>query len=131
VSSAERTADVGDVVMVSIEGQSSTGTEALISHHSLAERSTSGTATVYDNGASSSDGGYAYLHATAAAGTVVVKIQDSADNITYSDYLTVGTITASAKSFRTTATGSVNQFTRLTYEITSGTATFVCGFGRG
>jgi hypothetical protein len=131
VTSAERTADVGDVVMVSIEGQSSVGTEQLISHHALAERSTSGTAAVYDNGASSSNGGYAYAHATAAAGSVVITIQSSSDNVTYTDYLTVGTITASNKSFRTTGTGTVNRYTRLTYTITSGTATFVCGFGRG
>lgn len=130
VTSAERSADIGDVVMVTIEGQSSVGTEPIISHHALAQRTTSGTATVVDAGASSANGGYAYLHATAASGTVIVKIQDSSDNSTYSDYLTIGTVTASAKSFRATGTGTVNRYTRLVYTITSGTATFVAGFGR-
>lgn len=130
VTSAERTAEVGDVVMVSIEGQSSVGTEAIISHHALAQRTASGTATVVDNSASSANGGYGYLHATAASGTVVVKVQHSSDNSTYADYLTLGTVTASARSFRTTATGTVNRYTRVVYTITSGTATFVAGFGR-
>jgi hypothetical protein len=130
VTAAERTAEIGDVVMVSIEGQSSVGTEPIISHHALAQRSTSGTASVVDNAASSANGGYGYLHATSASGTVVVKVQHSSDNSTYADYLTIGTITASARSFRTTATGTVNRYTRLVYTITSGTATFVAGFGR-
>jgi hypothetical protein len=130
ITSAERTAEVGDVVMVSVEGQSSVGTERIISHHALAQRTASGTATVVDGTASSASGGVGYLHATAAAGTVVVTVQHSSDNVTFADYMTVGTVTASAKTFRTTATGTVNRYTRLTYTATSGTATFVCGFGR-
>jgi hypothetical protein len=130
VTSAERTAEIGDVVMINIEGQSSVGTEPIISHHALAQRTASGTATVVDAGASSANGGYGYLHATAASGTVVVTVQHSSDNNTYADYLTLGTITASARSFRTTATGTVNRYTRVVYTITSGTATFVAGFGR-
>jgi len=130
ITSAERTAEIGDVVMVSLEGQSSVGTERIISHHALAQRTTSGTATVVDGAASSTGGGVAYLHATAAAGTVIVRVQHSSDNVTFADYMTVGTVTASAQTFRTTQTGTVNRYTRLTYTATSGTATFVCGFGR-
>lgn len=130
LTKAERTADVGDVVMVSIEGQSSVGTEPITSHHALAQRTASGTATVVDNAASSANGGVGYLHATSAAGTVVVKVQHSSDNVTFADYLTLGTVTASAKSFRTTNTGTVNRYTRLVWTITSGTATFQSGFGR-
>ena len=106
VTKAERTASVGDVVMVTLEGQSSVGTEAITSHHALAERTASGTASVVDN------------------------VQHSSDNSTFADYLTLGTITASAKSFRTTNTGTINRYTRLVYTITSGTATFVAGIGR-
>lgn len=129
ITSAERSADIGDVVMVSVEGQSSVGTERLMSHKELAQVITSGTATVVDNGGSSASGGVAYLHATAASGTVVVKIQHSTDNITFADYLTVGTVTA-AGALRASGTGTVNRYTRLVYTATSGTATFVCGFGR-
>lgn len=131
LTSAERTAEVGDVVMLSLEGQSSVGTEPIKSHHALAQRTASGTAAVVDNAASSANGGYGYLHATAASGTVIVTVQHSSDNNTYADYLTLGTVTASARSFRTTATGTVNRYTRVVYTITSGTATFVAGFGRG
>jgi hypothetical protein len=130
VTKAERTAAVGDVVMVTLEGQSSVGTDTITSHHALAQRTASGTATVVDYGASTANGGMGYLHATAAAGTVIVKVQHSADNTTFADYLTLGTITATAKSFRTTNTGTINRYTRLVYTITSGTATFVAGFGR-
>lgn len=129
ITSAERSADIGDVVMVSVEGQSSVGTERLTSHKELAQVTTSGTATAVDGGASSASGGVAYLHATAASGTVVVKIQHSSDNITFADYLTVGTVTA-AGAIRASDTATVNRYTRLVYTATSGTATFVCGFGR-
>lgn len=129
ITSAERSADIGDVVMVSVEGQSSVGTERLVSHKELAQVTTSGTAAVVDGSASSASGGVAYLHATAASGTVVVKIQHSSDNVTYADYLTVGTVTA-AGALRASGTGTVNRYTRLVYTATSGTATFVCGFGR-
>lgn len=131
VTSAERTAEIGDVVMVSIEGQSSVGTEPITSHHALAQRTASGTATVVDNGAASSNGGVGYLHATAASGTAVIKVQHSSDNVTFVDLVTIGTVTASARSFRTTVAGAVNRYTRAVYTITSGTATFVAGFGRG
>jgi hypothetical protein len=130
ITSAERTAEVGDVVMVTLEGQSSVGTEAIVSHHALAARSASGTATVVDGGASSAAGGVGYVHMTAGGGTIEVKVQDSADNNTYADLVTLGTITPSAKVFRTEVTGTVEQYTRLVYTVTSGTATFVAGFGR-
>ena len=130
ITSAERTAEVGDVVMISLEGQSSVGTERIVSHHALASRSTSGTAAVIDNGASSASGGVGYVHMTAGGGTLVIKVQASADNSTYADLVTLGTITPSAKVFRTQVTGTVNRYTRLVYTVTSGTATFVAGFGR-
>ena len=130
ITSAERTAEVGDVVMVSLEGQSSVGTEQIVSLHSLAARSASGTSSVIDNGASTSTGGVGYLHMTAGGGTLVIKVQDSADNSSYTDLVTLGTITPSAKVFRTQVTGTVARYIRLVYTVTSGTATFVAGFGR-
>lgn len=129
ITSAERTADVGDVVMVSIEGQSSVGTERVISQHALAQRTASGTAAVVDNAASSTTGGYGYAHATAASGTVAIKVQHSADNITYADLLTFTALTA-AGGQRGAVTGTVNRYTRLVFTATAGTATFAVGFGR-
>lgn len=129
VTSAERTAEVGDVVMISVEGQSSVGTEQVTSHKGLAEVTTSGTANPVDAGASSSNGGYGYLHATAAAGTVAVKLQHSSDNVTYADLVTLGTVTAPG-GWRVPVASTVNRYTRVVYTATSGTATFVAGFGR-
>lgn len=129
VTSAERTAEVGDVVMVSLEGQSSVGTEPVISHHALAQRTASGTATAVDGAASSANGGVGYIHATAASGTVTVKVQHSSDNVTYADLITFTNVTA-AGAQRSAVAGTVNRYTRVTYTATSGTATFVVGFGR-
>lgn len=129
ITSAERTADIGDVVIVSIEGQSSVGTERVISHHALAQRTASGTASVVDNAAATTTGGYGYAHATAASGTVAIRVQHSADNVTYADLLTFTNLTA-AGGQRGTSTGTVNRFTRLVFTATAGTATFVAGFGR-
>jgi len=66
---------------------------------------------------------------TAAAGTVTVKVQHSSDNLTYADLITFSNVTA-AGAQRATVTGTVNRYTRVTYTATSGTATFVVGFGR-
>jgi len=129
ITSAERTAEVGDVVMVSLEGQSSVGTEPVISHHAKAQVTTSGTATVVDGSASSSSGGHGYVHATSVSGTVSVKIQHSSDNVSFADLVSFSDLTA-AGGERVTVTGTVNRYTRLVYTATAGTATFVAGFGR-
>jgi len=130
ITKAEQTADVGDVVGITLEGQSSVGTNAIISHHALAERTATGTATVVDGTAATTGGGVGYVHATSAAGSAVMVVQHSADNITYADFVNLGTVTAAARVFRTQTTGTVNRYTRLTYTIAAGTATFVAGFAR-
>lgn len=129
ITSAERSADVGDVVMLSVEGQSSTGSEQVISHYALAQAAASGTATVYDGTAQSTAGGAGYLHATAISGTVIVTLEDSADNVTYGSLQVLGTITATG-GWRTAITGTVERYTRVTYDCTNGTATFQAGFHR-
>jgi hypothetical protein len=129
ITSAERSADIGDVVMISLEGQSSVGTDAVVSHHALAARSTSGTAGVVDAAASSANGGVGYLHVTQISGTAVITLQDSSDNSTFADYLSLGTVTSTG-AVRAVGLGTVNRYTRLTYTITGGTATFVAGFSR-
>lgn len=129
ITSAERTAEIGDVVMVSLEGQSSVGTERVVSHKALGQITASGTATVVDNAAASTTGGHGYIHATAVSGTVAVKVQHSSDNISYVDLVSFTNLTAPSAE-RVTVTGNVNRYTRLVYTATSGTATFVAGFGR-
>lgn len=130
-------AGIGDAVKVSASVQSAVGAEAVTSQHALASRTTSGTATVVDVGATHVDGtGYvAYLHCTAMpAGTVIVKLQDSADNSTYADIsgaTFTNLTTASANTAQRLATaGTVRRYTRAVWTATSGTATFWCGLGR-
>ena len=60
---------------------------------------------------------------------MAIKVQHSADNVTYADLLTFTDLTA-AGGQRGAATGTVNRYTRLVYTATAGTATFVVGFGR-
>lgn len=132
ITSYEVTSDLGDVVGISLEVQSDVGLERMLSHFALAQVTTSGTATVVDNAGSSTAGAYGYLHATAVSGTVTVKVQDSADNVTYADILTLGTLTAATGpvGLRSTVSGTIRRYTRLVYTATAGTATFVAGFGR-
>lgn len=130
LTSAERTAEVGDVVMVSLEGQSSVGTEPVVSLHPIGAESSSDEGAAVDGAASSATGGVGYVHMTAGGGTLVITVQDSADNNTWADLVVLGTITPSAKAFRTAVTGTVERYTRLKWTVTSGTATFVAGFGR-
>lgn len=130
ITSAERTAEIGDVVMIALEGQSSVGSEPIVSLHATGAESSSSEGPAVDNGASSAAGGVGYVHMTAGGGTLVITVQDSADNSTWADLVVLGTITPSAKAFRTAATGTVERYSRLTWTVTSGTATFVAGFGR-
>ncbi|WWT39951.1 hypothetical protein [Microcystis phage Mae-JY09] len=126
----EPSADIGDVVMWSVEAQSSVGADRIISHHAHAERTTSGTAAVVDNTAgSTTTGAVAYLNVTAISGSAVVVLQDSADNITYADLISFGTVSATG-GYRGTATGQVDRYTRLVHTNAAGTITFVAGLGR-
>jgi len=78
----------------------------------------SGSGTGVDNGASSADGGSAYLHVTAhdrTAGdeTATIKVQHSADDITYADLITFDAIaSATPQAQRKAVTGTVNRWTR-------------------
>lgn len=130
ITSAERTAEIGDVVMIALEGQSSVGSEPIVSLHALGAESSSTEGSAVDNAASSATGGVGYVHMTAGGGTLVITVQDSADNSTWADLVVLGTITPTAKAFRTAVTGTVERYTRLKWTVTSGTATFVAGFGR-
>lgn len=125
----EPSSEIGDVVAWSVEGQSSVGADRIVSHHSHAERTTSGTATVIDNGAATTGGGVAYLNVTAVSGSAVITIQDSADNITFADLATFGTVTATG-GYRQTYAGTADRYTRLVHTHAAGTITFVAGLGR-
>lgn len=125
---------VDDVCMVTTEAQSTVGREAVICHQGYGTVTASGTASsVVDNAAGSNGGGVSYLHATyTGAGTAVVKVQHSTDDVTYTDLITHSNLSGTATSSeRSTSSGSVARYTRATWTLTgSGTLVFTDAFGR-
>lgn len=123
--------DVTDANKVSAELLSCVGPEGIVSHHALAARSTSGTSTTVDNLLGSTGSPSAYLQVTAiAGGTVTVKIQDSADDSSYTDLLTFTGVSSAPASERIETSGTVRRYSRAVWTLTGGTATFVTGLGR-
>lgn len=118
-----------DVVQFTIEAQSSVGADPIVSHHAHSQETTSGTATSVDNTASTTRGAVGYLNVTAISGTAVITLQDSADNSTFVDLVSFGTITAPG-GYRATTAGTVDRYTRLVHTHAAGTITFVAGLGR-
>jgi hypothetical protein len=93
----------------------------------------SGTATVVDNAAASTNGGAGYFHNfQLSAGTVSVKLQHSTNNSTWSDLVTFTNVTVADTrvSERIAVAGTINRYTRAVYTITGGTASFHTGLAR-
>ena len=132
-SSYEVSSPVDDVTAVTMEVQSSVAGERLRSHQPLAAVTGGGTAaSTLDNAAQSLNGGWGYLHCTAlTGGTATVKVQHSTDDATYVDLITFTNVTAANVSERALSAGTVHRYTRATWTVTGGTATFQVGFGRG
>lgn len=123
---------VEDVNQISFEVQSSSGFDPIRSHEPLTASLTGGgtASSTVDGDAASSNGGAAYFQVTALnGGTAVLKIQHSTNDSTYSD-LALGTVTAAGSALRVPVTGSVNRYTRATWTVTGGTATFHAAFAR-
>lgn len=122
---------VEDVNQISFEVQSSTGFEPTITHQPKGAKTGGGTATsTVDAGAASANGGAAYFQVfDLTGGTAVVRIQDSTDDSTYTD-LALGTVVAGGSALRVPVTGAVKRYTRATWAVTGGTATFHAAFAR-
>ena len=101
-------------------------------HANVAETGTWTSAGV-DNGAATTNGGVAVIHVTSIAGgspSVVVKIQHSADSLTWSDLLTFTTVAGLTKE-RIEVSGTVNRYVRCVGTFSSGTSiTPVVAFAR-
>lgn len=129
-TSAEVTADIGDVVSIALEAQSSEGLQPITSHSAFGTVSTAGTATVVDNAGSTVMGAVGYLHVAELTGSMAFVLQHSPDNVTYATLANFGTITAPMGT-RVAVTGTVDRYTRLVRTPAStGTAAFVCGLAR-
>jgi len=127
-TSYQITGAVGDAVTISAEFQvDGTGSSGAYRGVVLADlASYSGTTKNYtsvDNGASSANGLTANLHVTAnAAASLVVKVQHSTDNVTFTDLVTFTTLAATGSEHKTT-TGTVNRYIRATWTGLSGART--------
>jgi len=89
--------------------------------------------TAVDNSASSASGASGYLQAISlASGSVVVKIQESADNSSWSDLITFSTVGTSGvpTAERLTMSGSVARYIRVISSGTFSNAKIAVGFSR-
>jgi hypothetical protein len=115
----EAKSELGATASVSMEVQGS-GTDrvrALMSGFSVG---TSGFSAVYDFGAASVNPGALILHGSTVGGSLVVKLQDSADNSTFADVVTVslsgGTgLNPQESGSRTATTGNLRRYVRISY----------------
>ncbi len=117
---------VDGVVGVTVDVNASNGIDRAVSLHNLSAETTTGNGTSVNNLASSAFGGRGHLHVTAAAGstpTLDVLIEDSANDTTFATFITFAQATART-SERVTATGTVDQYTRISWTISGGSPSF-------
>lgn len=123
---------VADAVSASSEWMSEGQLDCGVSLHDLSAETADSNSTSVDNAASSANGGAGALHVTAFSGltNIVVKVQHSSDNSSWSDLVTFTTATGTTAE-RQTVTGTVNRYVRSLWDVTgTGSATFAVFFGR-
>lgn len=127
---------VADAVKVKAEWRADGGIDHGRIAHNLTAETTTGTSTVINNGAATTNGAAGNIHVTTVSGTTPTLdsvIQDSADGST--GWATIMTFTqaTAATSERKTITGTVRQYIRESHTI-GGTATptftYAVAFGR-
>lgn len=129
---------IDNVAVISAEAQSKIGRERILSFHPLGEETASGNSISIDNGASTTNGGVAYLQAIELAGTnptLDVAIQHSNDDGVNDAWAAVITLTQVTKTHmvqRSIATGTVKRYVRVAWTLggTGSSATFSVAFGR-
>jgi len=130
-TSYESDADLGDAVKFSFEAQGNVGNESGVVLRALAAATASGTATGVDGAGTTTQKVYGYLQVTAiAGGTLTVKVQDSADDSTYTDLLTFSAVSSAHASERMAAAGTTRRYTRTIWTLNGGSATFNVVAGR-
>lgn len=134
ISSFTTDSAVTDAVSLAMESQPNGGVDWGVSLHPHTAETATGNAASVDNTASSSNGGVATLHVTAASGTsptLDAAVQHSVDDSVWVDLIEFTQATAET-SERKTVTGTVNRYLRGEWEIggTSPSFTFVIAFAR-
>jgi hypothetical protein len=93
--------------------------ERIISLLTLSTVTSTGTGATHDNGASSANGGAIVLQATAVTGSVLAKVEHSADGTSWADlaaFAAVSTVGAQ----RVAVAGTINRYTRIAYTLDGG-----------
>ena len=134
-TSYEVSGAVADVVQTSAEFQSSDGVEHGKILSSGSAISATGNGTSVDNAASSANGGVGFVSVPTNTrnGNITVKVQQSADNSTFTDLITFTVVTSAQKTFqRAEVTGTVARYLRVNYTVagSTGSATPVVAFAR-
>ena len=136
-TSYDITSPVGDVVSISADFQGDGGVDSGLCLSALASVTATANGTAQDNGASTANGGAAYLHATANThdGTSIIKVQHSADNVSWADLATFATVAASTTASErvvVAASTTVNRYIRAQWTLagSSGGITNLVTFAR-
>lgn len=123
--------EIGDAVKTSVELQSNTGLEEIVSQHAMVSEAASANFAEVDNGASTVKGGVGYLQVPTVTGTLTVKIQHRAADIDpWVDLITFAAVTTARSAERIAVAGTVQRKVRAIATIVTGPATFFVGFGR-
>jgi hypothetical protein len=136
-TSYEVSGAIADVVQASAEFQSSDGVEHGVILSSGSAVSATGNGTGVDNSASSANGGVAFLSVPTNTrnGNITVKVQQSADNSTFTDLVTFTAVTSTQKTserIEVAAGTSIARYLRVNYTVagSTGTATPTVAFSR-
>ena len=134
-TSYEVSGAVADVVQTSAEFQSSDGVEHGKILSSGSTVTATGNGTSVDNALSSANGGVGFLSVPTNTrnGNITVKVQQSADNSTFTDLITFTEVTSTQKtSQRVEVAGAVARYLRVNYTVagSTGSATPVVAFAR-
>jgi hypothetical protein len=134
-TSYEVSGAVADIVQTSAEFQSSDGVEHGKILSSGSAISATGNGTSVDNTLSSANGGVGFLSVPTNTrnGNITVKVQQSADNSTFTDLITFTVVSSTTKTFqRVEVTGTVARYLRVNYTVagSTGSATPVVAFAR-
>jgi len=122
---------VGEVVAANITIQGDGKYDSGVSLYDLAEVTAGGNATAHTDPAGTSNGAAATLHVTACTGSLVVKVQHSTNNSTWTDLATF-TAATGATSERVVVSGTVNRYLRASWTLTGAgaAATFTTSLAR-
>lgn len=136
-TSYEVSSAIADVVKASAEFQANDGLDHGVILSSGSAVSATGNGTSVDNAAASSNGGVAYLSVPTNTrnGNITVKVQQSADNSTFTDLVTFTVVSSTSKTserVEVAAGTSVARYLRVSYTVagSTGSATPTVAFAR-